>query len=150
MHIPSSMIEGAICPVTAGVSIVAISAAAYFAYKSKNKPSVKYFAAITGLIFILQMLNYPIGGGISGHVLGAVLAVALLGMPFGILSMSLIIAIQAFFFGDGGISIMGANILNKISIGDHSFIGAGSLVTSNIPSNVLAYGVPAKVVKRLD
>lgn len=50
-----------------------------------------------------------------------------------------------------GVTIgMGANILNKISIGDNSFIGAGSLVTSNIPANVLAYGIPAKVIKSIE
>lgn len=141
MHIPSSMIEGAICPVTAGVSIIAIGAASYFAYKSDKKPSIKYFAAITGLIFILQMLNYPIGGGVSGHVLGAVLAVALLGMPFGILSMSLVIAVQAVFFGDGGISIMGANILNMALVG--CSFGWIAQKISNKKASPIAYGIAA-------
>ncbi len=112
MHIPSSMMEGAICPITAGVSIAAIGAAAYHAYKSEKKPSIKYFFSITTLIFVLQMLNYPIQNGTSGHVIGAVLAMALLGIPFGVLSVSLVVIVQAVFFADGGISVLGANILN--------------------------------------
>jgi len=43
----------------------------------------------------------------------------------------------------------GATILDKIEIGDHSVIGAGSVVTKNIPANVIAYGVPAKVIRKL-
>lgn len=112
MHIPGSMMEGATCPVTAVVSIAAIGVAAYHAYKSEKKPSISYFFSITTLIFVLQMLNYPIQNGTSGHVIGAVLAMALLGIPFGILSVSLVVIVQAVFFADGGISVMGANILN--------------------------------------
>ncbi|MBD3156447.1 cobalamin biosynthesis protein CbiM [Candidatus Peregrinibacteria bacterium] len=112
MHIPSSMMEGAICPVTAGVSIAAIGAAAYHAYKAEKKPSIQYFFSITTLVFVLQMLNYPVQNGTSGHVIGAVLAMALLGIPFGVLSVSLVVIVQAVFFADGGISVLGANILN--------------------------------------
>lgn len=112
MHIPSSMLNGAICPVTAGVSIAAIGAATYYAYKSEEKPSLSYFSAIATLVFVLQMLNYPIQNGTSGHVIGAILAMALLGIPFGVLSVSLVIVLQAVFFADGGINILGANILN--------------------------------------
>lgn len=112
MHIPSSMLGGAICPVTAGVSIAAIGVSAYHAYKSEKKPSIQYFFSITTLIFVLQMLNYPVQNGTSGHVIGAILAMALLGIPFGILSVSLVIIVQAVFFADGGINVLGTNILN--------------------------------------
>lgn len=104
--------EGAICPITAGVSIAAIGAAVYHAYKSEKKPSIQYFFSITTLVFVLQMLNYPVQNGTSGHVIGAVLAMALLGIPFGVLSVSLVVIVQAVFFADGGISVLGANILN--------------------------------------
>jgi sugar O-acyltransferase (sialic acid O-acetyltransferase NeuD family) len=45
---------------------------------------------------------------------------------------------------------MGANIFNDINIGSNSIIGAGSLVTKDIPDNVLAYGIPAKIIKEID
>lgn len=112
MHIPSSMMGGAICPVTAGVTAISIGVAAYSASKSEKKPSISYFFSITTLIFVLQMLNYPIQNGTSGHVIGAILAMALLGIPFGVLSVSLVIVVQALFFADGGINVLGANILN--------------------------------------
>lgn len=117
MHIPSTMLSGAVCPVTLAVSAVGIGAAARAAKKSDKKPSPAKFAAVTALIFALQMLNYPVQDGTSGHLVGAILAVGLLGIPFAILSMSVVLAVQAFFFGDGGVNALGANILNMALIG---------------------------------
>ncbi len=117
MHIPASMLNGAVCPVTLAVGGAGVGLAAYWAYKSKEKPSSARFAAVTALIFALQMLNYPVQNGTSGHLVGAMLAVSLLRIPFAILSMSVILAVQAVFFGDGGINALGANILNMALIG---------------------------------
>lgn len=44
---------------------------------------------------------------------------------------------------------MGSNIINDINIGDNTIVGAGSLVTKTLPSNVMAYGVPAKIIKEI-
>ena len=121
MHIPASMLHGNICPVTLGVGATGLALAARAALKSKDRPNTLKFAAVTALIFALQMLNFPIQNGTSGHLLGAILAVAILDIPFAILSMSLVLAVQALLFGDGGLNAMGANIINM------AFIGAGVL-----------------------
>ena len=112
MHIPSSMLHGAICPVTSAVAGVGVLTAAYLASKSQHKPSLIEFSSVTALVFGAQMLNFPISGGTSGHLLGGMLAARLLGIPFAVISLSLVLAIQAVFFGDGGISTLGANIIN--------------------------------------
>ncbi|MFH1768838.1 MAG: energy-coupling factor ABC transporter permease [Candidatus Omnitrophota bacterium] len=117
MHIPSSMLQGGICPLTAMVSVAGVAWAAFKAYFSEHKPSSSRFAAITALIFAGQMMNFPINGGTSGHLLGGVLAVALLGIPFGILSIAVVVTIQCLVFADGGFSVLGANILNMAVIG---------------------------------
>lgn len=117
MHIPASMLNGAVCPVTLAVGAAGVGIAAYVACKSKDKPSSARFAAVTALIFALQMLNYPVQNGTSGHLVGAMLGVSLLGMPFAVLSMSIVLAVQAFFFGDGGVNALGANVLNMALIG---------------------------------
>ena len=117
MHIPSTMLNGAVCPVTLAVSAVGVAVAVLVAKKNDNRPSPARFAAVTALIFALQMLNYPVQNGTSGHLVGAMLGVGLLGIPFAVLSMSIVLAIQAFFFGDGGINALGANILNMALIG---------------------------------
>lgn len=121
MHIPSTMLNGAVCSVTLAVSVIGVGITALMAKKSENKPSTIKFAAVTALIFALQMLNYSVQNGTSGHLVGAMLAVGLLGIPFAILSMSVVLVVQAFFFADGGINAIGANVLNM------GLIGAGVL-----------------------
>ncbi|HPY04151.1 MAG TPA: energy-coupling factor ABC transporter permease [Spirochaetota bacterium] len=119
MHIPEQMMNGAVCPVTAGIAVTGLAVAGYAALKTKKKPSPFLFAAVAGFIFAAQMLNFPIGGGTSGHYLGAAFAAIALGTPFGILAMALIVALQAVVFSDGGLTVLGANIVNM------SIIGAG-------------------------
>jgi len=116
MHIPASMLNGAVCPVTLAVGAAGLGTAAYLAKRSEKKPSAEKFAAITALIFALQMLNFPVQNGTSGHLVGAMLAVSFLGIPFAALSMAIVLAVQAFFFGDGGVNALGANILNMALI----------------------------------
>ena len=117
MHIPNSMLQGAVCPVTAFVSVFGLVAASLRAFWSQHKPTASRFAAITALIFAGQMMNFPIQDGTSGHLLGGVIAAALLGIPFGILAMALVVTIQCLVFSDGGFTVLGANILNMAVIG---------------------------------
>ncbi|MDR2373679.1 MAG: energy-coupling factor ABC transporter permease, partial [Bifidobacteriaceae bacterium] len=69
------------------------------------------FAATTALVFGLQMLNYPVAQGTSGHLLGGALAAALLGPARGILAVSTVLVVQCLAFADGGLSALGTNIL---------------------------------------
>lgn len=128
MHIPDYMIQGPVCSVTAVASAVSIAAAAVFALKSRKKPSVTRFSAVAAFIFAAQMLNFPVQSGTSGHLIGAVLASSILGAPFGILAMSLVLTIQTLVFSDGGLTVLGANIVNMALMGSitggiiHKFI----------------------------
>lgn len=117
MHIPNGMLNGQICPLSAGISAVGIAVAVWRAFFSQRKPGAFHFAAITALIFAGQMMNFPINNGTSGHLLGGVLAASLLGIPFGILSMAIVVTIQCLVFADGGLSVLGANILNMAIVG---------------------------------
>ncbi len=117
MHIPSSMMEGAVCPVTAVLATAGVAAAVVAAKRSEDAPSPARFAAVSALIFAGQMLNFPVQDGTSGHLLGGVLAALLLGTPFGVLSMALVVTIQAVLFADGGLNVLGANVLNMAVIG---------------------------------
>ena len=72
---------------------------------------------LAAFIFAAQMLNFPIAGGTSGHFLGATLAAVLLGPWLACLVLAVVIAVQAFAFADGGISALGANVLNMGVLG---------------------------------
>lgn len=117
MHIPDSMLNGAVCPVTAALSVAGVIAAAWWALKSEQKPTAGRFAAIVALIFAGQMMNFPIMNGTSGHLLGGVLASAVLGTPLGVLAIALVVTIQSLVFSDGGVTVLGANVFNMALIG---------------------------------
>ena len=72
-------------------------------------PQVSLFAAFS---FVVMMFNVPLPGGTTGHATGAALAAIVLGPSGSILAVSTALVIQAFFFGDGGITALGANCVN--------------------------------------
>lgn len=117
MHIPGGMMTGVVCPVTAALAVTGVAVATYAATRASNKPAPLYFAAIAALIFAAQMINFPVQNGTSGHLLGGVLAVALLGVPFGVLALTLVLGLQALIFADGGLTVLGANVLNMALLG---------------------------------
>jgi cobalt/nickel transport system permease protein len=67
---------------------------------------------VAALIFAAQMFNFPIDQGTSGHLIGGVLAVVLLGPFAGTIAVAAVVIIQALFFADGGLIVLGANVVN--------------------------------------
>jgi cobalt/nickel transport system permease protein len=78
-------------------------------------------------VFAAQMLNFPVAGGTSGHFLGAALAAVLLGPWLACVVLAVVLLVQAFLFADGGITALGANVLNMGVIGG---LGAGLLLAA--------------------
>jgi len=75
-------------------------------------------------VFAAQMLNFPIAGGTSGHLLGSVLIAVLLGPGAAVLVLTAVLIVQCLVFADGGLSVLGANILNMAVLG----AGVGGLI----------------------
>ena len=78
-------------------------------------------AIMSALVFIVQMLTFPVAGGTSVHILGGTLIAIILGPYAGMLSMTMVLGMQALFFADGGLLAFGANALNMAVIGSLSF-----------------------------
>lgn len=122
MHIPDGFLDPG---VAAATTVVAAGGVAYglrrtgAALDERTAPLL----GVTGaFVFAAQMLNFPVAGGTSGHVLGAALAAALLG-PWGAsVVLTVVLMLQAFVFADGGVAALGANVLNMGIIGG---LGAG-------------------------
>lgn len=112
MHIPDgflSLVISIICwVVTASVIGLAISKT----NKSLGEKQIPLMGVMAAFIFAAQMINFPVAGGTSGHLLGGALAAIVLGPWAGMLVMTSVIAVQALLFQDGGLVVMGANILN--------------------------------------
>src|SRR4030065_644958 len=67
---------------------------------------------LEAFIFAAQMLNFPVAGGTSGHLIGAALAAILLGPWAGVLIMTCVLIVQSLIFQDGGLLALGVNIVN--------------------------------------
>lgn len=119
MHIPDGFVSGAINSATAVVSVATLTfSIVRVQQECKDREFVvPLLATIAAFVFAAQMLNFPIGGGTSGHFLGAVTAAALLGPWSACIILSVVLVIQGLLFGDGGITALGSNILNMGIIG---------------------------------
>lgn len=112
LHIPDgflSLIVSLICWV---ITIVVIGTAISRTNKALGEKQIPLMGVMAAFIFAAQMINFPVAGGTSGHLLGGALAAIVLGPWAGMLVMTAVIAVQALLFQDGGLLVMGANIIN--------------------------------------
>ena len=113
MHIPDSFIPLSQAIVYWVISIPFIFMSMKWAKSELEEMKVPILAALAAGIFAIQAMNIPIGMGTSGHMVGATLVAIVFGSPLaGVLVLTLVLLVQGFAFGDGGITTMGANILN--------------------------------------
>ncbi|HJR78681.1 MAG TPA: energy-coupling factor ABC transporter permease [Anaerolineales bacterium] len=112
LHIPDgflSLVVSAVCWV---ISAIILSVAISRTNKSLGEKQVPLMGVMAAFIFAAQMINFPVAGGTSGHLLGGALAAMVLGPWAAMLVMTAVIAVQSLLFQDGGLLVMGANILN--------------------------------------
>ncbi|MBI5302343.1 MAG: cobalt transporter CbiM [Chloroflexi bacterium] len=137
MHIP----DGYLSPAAAAVMY---AASVPFWYRASQKikmliagrtvPLIALFAALS---FVIMMFNVPLPGGTTGHAVGAALAAIVLGPWAAVLAVSVALIIQAFFFGDGGILAIGANVFNMaiampfVAFYLYRWIGGNAAITSS-------------------
>lgn len=112
MHIPDGFLDPLWVVATYALSIIALGIAFRRAKESINEKSYVTIPMFSAAIFVAQMLNWPIPGGTSLHFLGGALMGIVLGPYLGMLSMAFVIMIQCLLFHDGGITSLGANLLN--------------------------------------
>jgi cobalt/nickel transport system permease protein len=109
--VPEALLSGA------GNFAVNISDRSKKIVSSLAENHIMKMGAVASLIFAAQMFNFPINNGTSGHLLGGVIAAIALGPFSGTIAISVVLIIQSLIFADGGITALGANILNMAVIG---------------------------------
>lgn len=112
MHIPDGFLNTATVATTCAVSAVAVAGAVRIANNKIGEKQVPLMGVTAAFIFAAQMLNFPVIGGTSGHLIGAALAAILLGPWAGMLIMTCVLIVQCLVFQDGGLLALGANVLN--------------------------------------
>jgi len=135
MHIPDGFIDGP----TSAVAAVVAAGALGVSLRKAGEDVLESRAAMTGLVaafvFAAQMLNFPVAGGTSGHLLGGLLAAVLVGPWLGSLAVSVVLVVQCLLFADGGISALGLNIINMAFIPAFVAYGLFLLARKILPAN---------------
>ena len=112
LHIPDGFLSLVVSIICWVITALVIGAAISRTNKSLGEKQIPLMGVMAAFIFAAQMINFPVAGGTSGHLLGGALAAIILGPWAGMLVMTAVIAVQALLFQDGGLLVMGANIMN--------------------------------------
>jgi cobalt/nickel transport system permease protein len=112
MHIPDGFLSVPVWAAAGAVSAAAVAWSGARLGKTIEEKQVPLMGVVGAFLFAAQMVNFPIAAGTSGHLGGGVLAALLLGPWAGTLVMTAILVVQALLFQDGGITAIGANLLN--------------------------------------
>lgn len=117
MHVPDGFLDA---PTSVATGVVAVAGVA-FALRGARRELDDRTAPLAGLVaafvFAGQMMNFPVAGGTSGHLLGGALAAVLVGPYAAVLCISVVLAVQALLMADGGITALGTNITLMALVG---------------------------------
>jgi cobalt/nickel transport system permease protein len=110
MHVPDGFLDAPTSVATGAVAVVAVGVALRGARRELDDRTAPLAGLVATFVFATQMLNFPVGAGTSGHLLGGALAAILVGPFTGLLCLSVVLLVQCLLFADGGITALGTNI----------------------------------------
>lgn len=120
-HVAMHMSDGIVdAPTSVIFGVIAVLAVGFSAVKARNEldeRTVPLAGLVAAFIFAVQMVNFPILPGVSGHLLGGALAAILVGPYTGALCIAIVLVVQSLLFADGGVTALGTNITNMAVIG---------------------------------
>lgn len=120
-HVAMHMSDGIVnAPTSAVCGLIAVVAVGFSAMKARtelDERTVPLAGLVAAFIFAVQMINFPILPGVSGHLLGGALAAILVGPYTGALCIAIVLVVQSLLFADGGVTALGTNIINMAVIG---------------------------------
>ncbi|MEW6059769.1 MAG: energy-coupling factor ABC transporter permease [Actinomycetota bacterium] len=117
MHIPDGFINAGVSAAAGVVSAGGVGVSLKKVGKTLEDKQAPLAGLVAGFVFAVQMLNFPVAAGTSGHLLGGVLAAVLVGPWTGAICVTLVLVVQGLFFADGGLSALGLNVFNMAIVG---------------------------------
>jgi len=117
MHISNGIIDGPVSGIYAAIAAAAIAVCVLRARADLDDRLAPMAGLVAAFIFAVQMLNFPVLPGVSGHLLGGTLAAILVGPWVGALCVTVVLVVQALVFADGGVTALGLNVTNMAVIG---------------------------------
>ncbi|GAA2560583.1 energy-coupling factor ABC transporter permease [Mycolicibacterium diernhoferi] len=117
MHMSDGIINAPVSLMFAAIAVAALGFCGWRAQRELDERTVPLAGLVAAFIFAVQMVNFPILPGVSGHLLGGALAAILVGPYTGALCVAIVLVVQSLLFADGGVSALGTNIANMSLIG---------------------------------
>jgi cobalt/nickel transport system permease protein len=111
VHVPDGFLDASTSVATGVVAAAAVGVSLRGARRELDDRTTPLTGLVAAFVFAVQMLNFPVGAGTSGHLLGGALTAVLVGPWTGVLCMSVVVLVQALFFADGGITALGTNVI---------------------------------------
>ncbi len=145
MHIPDGFIDPQTSAIFAGISAVGVAAALKGAREQLEEKTAPLAGLTAVFIFAVQMLNFPVAAGTSGHLLGAVLAAVLVGPWAATLALTVVLLMQAFLFADGGLTALGLSVFNMSILAVWAGYGIFLLARKILPKNKASISAAAFV-----
>src|SRR3990170_1698899 len=124
MHVPDGFLDAPTSVATGVVAAAAVAVALRGARRELDDRTAPMAGLVAAFVFAAQMLNFPVGAGTSGHLLGGALAAVLVGPFTAALCLAVVLLVQGLLFADGGITALGTNITLFSVVA----VGAGWLV----------------------
>ena len=117
MHIPDGFLDLQSAAAAGAISAAALGISLRRLNRTLPRKKVPLMGLAGAFVFAAQMVNFPVAGGTSGHLIGGVLAAVLLGPAAGVVVITAVLIVQCLLFADGGILALGANVFNMGVIG---------------------------------
>lgn len=143
MHIPDGFIDIPTSALFAGATALGVGVALKNSTKELSEKSAPLAGLTSVFVFAVQMLNFPVAAGTSGHLLGGALAAVLVGPFTATLAITIVLLIQGFLFADGGLTALGLNIFNMGIIGVWTGYGVFLLVRKLLPNKKSSISIAA-------
>jgi len=112
VHIPDGFIDIPVSIAAGAVAVAGVAICIRGARRSLDERIAPLAGLTAAFIFAVQMLNFPVAAGTSGHLLGGALAAILVGPYVGALAVTTVLLVQSLLFADGGLSALGLNVIN--------------------------------------
>lgn len=145
MHIPDGFIDLKTSAAVATASAVGVGLALRGAKEQLTEKSAPLAGLTAVFVFAVQMLNFPVAAGTSGHLLGGALAAVLVGPYAATLAITVVLIIQSFLFADGGLTALGLNVFNMSIVGVWVGYGIFLLVRNFLPNSKSTVAIAASV-----
>ena len=112
MHVPDGFINAPVSAVAGVVAAGAVAVGLRGARRELDERTAPLAGLVAAFVFAVQMLNFPVAAGTSGHLLGGALAAILVGPYTGALCVAVVLLVQSLLFADGGLTALGVNVVD--------------------------------------